>query len=127
MTILLSTSIFAQKKEQNKSEAVNEKKIVYTTLDIKQEYEIILIIAAPVDITGTFSGDPVTKAYKKAWQDFDAEAKKLNADAVVGVRVEMENMNGNIVGRLMLYGTAVKFINDQQSSKKTDKANEDAN
>jgi hypothetical protein len=44
----------------------DQKKIIYTTLDVKQDYEVISIIAAPVDISPSF-GDPVAKAYKAAW------------------------------------------------------------
>lgn len=92
-----------------------EKKIIFTTLDVKHNYEIIQIIAAPEDIRGTsgFKLGPVEKAYNSAWENFILAAKKIDADAVVGVRVEIENMNGNIVGRLLIYGTAVRFIDDR--------------
>ena len=92
---------------QDKTE---QKKIIYTTLDIKQNYEIITIIAAPVDITSTISGSPVVKAYKTAWEQINQTAEAIKADAVIGVRIELENMNGQIVGRLLIYGTAVKFV-----------------
>lgn len=88
-----------------------QKKIIYTTLDVKQNYEVISIIAAPVDISPSF-GDPVAKAYKAAWEQFMKTATSIGADAVVGVRIELQNMNGQIVGRLLIYGTAVKFITE---------------
>ncbi len=102
----------------------NEKKIIYTTLDVKQNYEIISIIAAPEDIrtTSGFKLGPVEKAYNSAWEKFILAAKNLEADAVVGVRIEIENMNGNIVGRLLIYGTAVKFVekNEEVEEAETD-------
>ena len=104
VVILITTSNSAFCQDASKS-----KSIIYTTLDVKQDYEIISIIAAPVDIVGTIMGDPVAKAYKSAWEKFEAFSKSIGADAVVGVRIEIQNMNANIVGRLMIYGTAVKF------------------
>jgi len=89
------------------------KKIIYTTLDVKQNYEIIQIIAAAEDIIGS-SGlkySAVEKAYNATWEKLMKTAETVGADAVVGVRVEMENMNGQIVGRLLIYGTAVKYVN----------------
>ena len=90
-------------------DAEEQKNIIYTTLDVKQSYEIITIIQAPEDITTTAIGGPVIKALNRAWKEFDKIAKSLDADAVVGVRIEIENMSGSIVGRLLIYGTAVKF------------------
>jgi len=37
--------------------------------------------------------------------------QSIAADAFVGVHIELENMNGQIVGRILIYCTAVKFIN----------------
>jgi uncharacterized protein YbjQ (UPF0145 family) len=88
------------------------KKIVYTTLDVKQNYEIIQIIAATEDIIGA-SGlryTAVEKAYNATWEKLMKTAETVGADAVVGVRVEMENMNSEFVGRILIYGTAVKYI-----------------
>jgi len=85
-----------------------EKKIIYTTLDVKQDYEIITIIGTPVDISTSF-GNPVGKAYNAAWEQFMKTAESIGADAVVGIRIEIENINSQIVGRLLMYGTAVKF------------------
>jgi len=31
------------------------------------------------------------------------------ADAVAGVRIELQNINSAVVGCLMIYGTAIKF------------------
>lgn len=108
VVILITTSSYAIFKDDSKPSG-----IIYTTLDLKQDYEIISIIAAPVDITPGF-GDPVAKAYKSAWEKFEALSKSIGADAVVGVKIELQNMNGNIVGRFMLYGTAVKFKNTEE-------------
>ena len=102
----LSMSAFCQDNQQ-------QKKIIYTTLDVKQDYEIISIIAAPVDISPGF-GNPIAKAYKSAWEQFEATSKSIGADAVVGVRIELQNMNSAVVGRLMIYGTAVKFKNTEE-------------
>ena len=99
---ILSMSAFCQDKQE-------QKKIIYTTLDVKQDYEIISVIAALQDIGGTVIGDPIAKAYKSAWEKFEATSKMCGADAVVGVRIELQNINSAVVGRLMIYGTAVKF------------------
>lgn len=107
VVILITTTSFAIFKDDTKPSG-----IIYTTLDLKQDYEIISIIAAPVDITPGF-GNPIAKAYKSAWELFEATSKSVGADAVVGVRIELQNINGNIVGRLMIYGTAVKFKNNE--------------
>lgn len=110
ISLLTVVNSFSFGQEENR-----EKKIIYTTLDVKQNYEIIQIIAAPEDIrtTSGFKFGPVEKAYNSAWEQLALTAQKLEADAVVGVRVELENMNGNIVGRLLIYGTAVRFIDEK--------------
>jgi hypothetical protein len=103
---VLSISAFCRDDQQ-------QKKVIYTTLDVKQDYEIISIIAAPVDISPGF-GNPITKAYKSAWELFEANSKSSGADAVVGVRIELQNINSTVVGRLLIYGTAVKFKNTEE-------------
>ncbi len=103
----LSISAFCRDDQQ-------QKKIIYTTLDVKQDYEIISVIAALQDIGGTVMGDPVAKAYKSAWEKFEAASKTFGADAVVGVRIELQNTSSAVVGRLMIYGTAVKFKNTEE-------------
>lgn len=110
LLLIVALILFAQSSAlgQDKTE---QKIIIYTTLDVKQEYEIVEIIAATYDVTSTFSGSPILKAYTNAWDQFKKNAETIGADAVVGVRIELENMNGQIVGRVLIYGTAVKFIN----------------
>jgi uncharacterized protein YbjQ (UPF0145 family) len=105
ISLFLLSAPYVSSQEQTK-------KIVYTTLDVKQNYEIIQIIAAAEDIIGS-SGlkySAVEKAYNAAWDKLMKTAESVGADAVVGVRVEMENMNAQIVGRLLIYGTAVKYV-----------------
>ncbi len=85
------------------------KKIIYTTLDIKQEYEIISIITGYAQVPTAVFKDPFLKAHKAAWKDFMKTAAAAKADAVVGVRMDFENITKDMVGRLIIYGTAVKF------------------
>ena len=45
----------------------------------------------------------------KALKKLKEYARSINADAIVGFRVEMVNYSNNYVGKIMAYGTAVKF------------------
>ena len=40
------------------------------------------------------------------------QAADLEADAVVGIRMEFENVTRDNVGRLIIYGTAVKYTSE---------------
>ncbi len=98
------------------SDDESEKKIIYTTLDIDREYEVLSIIASPEDVrpvSGLRGRGPVERAYEAVWEKFKNAAKEIEADAVVGVRIELENINQQVVGRILIYGTAVRFLEEQ--------------
>lgn len=85
------------------------KKIIYTTLDIKQKYTIITVFAGYAKVESAIFKDPFERAYKNAWKDFEKKAETVKADAVIGVRMDFENLTKDNVGRFIIYGTAVKF------------------
>jgi len=89
--------------------AKGEDDTVYTTLDVKQDYEIVQVIAGYAQIEPAMVRDPFEVAQGKAWQQLAEQAAALDADAVVGIRMEFENLTRDTVGRLIVYGTAVKF------------------
>jgi len=84
-----------------------ETSITYTTLDVKQDYEVLQVITGYVETTSTLAKDSFLNAYSTAWANLAAEAYKLKADAVVGIHVEFINGADNL--RIMIYGTAVKY------------------
>ena len=92
---------------------VNEKPkttpIIYTTLDVKQNYEILQVITgfAEIIITAPSTKESFLKAYSTAWANLATEANKLKANAVVGIHVEFINGSDNL--RIVAYGTAVKY------------------
>ena len=102
IVLMLMSSVFAQ-----------EKKIVYTTLDIKQDYNVISIITGFTAVETQLFKDPFEVALKNAWKDFNKKVKSSNADAVVGIRIVFENITKGNAGRLIIYGTAVKFKTDK--------------
>jgi len=87
----------------------DDKKIIYTTLDVKQDYDIVGFVHGFAQVGSRVFGDPFEGAYEDVWKDFEDNAKKLDADAVVGIRMEFQNLTEKMVGRLILYGTAVRF------------------
>lgn len=105
--LMLSTSAFAGNAAAEAVVKPGDKKVVYTTLDIKDEYEVVLLVSVFALLEPGF-GDPLDGALKSVWKDMQKQAEKLGADAVVGIRFELENLEGNNAGRLMMYGTAVK-------------------
>ena len=89
--------------------AKEEKTITYTTLDVKQNYEIVRVIAGYTQIETAMMRDPFDVAQQNAWAKLAEQAEGAEADAVVGIRMEFENITQNTVGRLIIYGTAVKY------------------
>ena len=86
-----------------------QKKIIYTTMDLKQDYEILSVIGWIEDVAGD---KPMTNGYSAAWGKIEEQAKKLVADAVIGIHIDIEraDMVGvKNIGRVLIYGTAVKF------------------
>ena len=81
--------------------------ITYTTLDVKQDYEVLQVITGYTETTTTPIKDSFLKAYSTAWANLAAEAYKLKANAVVGIHVEFVNSTDNL--RIVVYGTAVKY------------------
>ncbi len=90
---------------------VNEKSktnpITYTTLDVKQNYDVLQVITGFTETTTSPTKDSFLKAYSTAWANMSTEANKLKADAVVGIHVEFINSVDNL--RIVVYGTAVKY------------------
>ena len=84
-------------------------KIIYTTLDLKQDYEIISVITGFAKVQQAVFKDPLGGAFKKAWEDLEKNARKVGADAVIGIQIDFENLTKNNAGRIVISGTAVKL------------------
>jgi uncharacterized protein YbjQ (UPF0145 family) len=89
--------------------SAEEKKIVWTTVDLKQDYEILDVITSLRTVTPGMFSDPMEGEFNKACKNLEDQAKKLNADAIIGFRVEIQNITKDTAGRVLVYGTAVKF------------------
>ena len=81
--------------------------ITYTTLDVKQNYEVLQVITGYSETTSAPTKDSFLKVYGSAWANLATEANKLKADAVVGIHVEFINNTDNL--SIVAYGTAVKY------------------
>ena len=87
-----------------------QKKIIYTTMDLKQDYEILdLVVWLETITSGSGFGDAMAGGYNTACKRIEEQAKKLGADAVIGYRVDIQNITRETAGRVLIYGTAVKF------------------
>ena len=84
------------------------KAIIYTTLDLKQAYDVIQVITGYSEISTTPTKDSFLKAYMMAWNNLGTEAYNQKADAVVGIHVEFITTPDSYI-RMIIYGTAVKF------------------
>lgn len=89
--------------------AADNKKIIFTTTDLKEDYDIIEMFYDVVDVDTTFTGDPFEKGIGKALAMIKKEAIDAGGDAIVGFRIEIANFSNNYVGKAMVYGTVVKF------------------
>jgi len=85
------------------------KKITYTTTDFKYEYEIIGICTHYQEFASLSLRDPLVGALKKGMKEFEKKVIKMRGDAVVGLRYNFANRTQKDEGRLLIYGTVVKF------------------
>lgn len=85
------------------------KAVTFTTLDVKVNYEIIQIITGFAEIAAPANKDNFMKAYAAAWTTLGAEANKVKADAVVGIKVEFMKSTDGYNDKVVVYGTAVKY------------------
>ena len=84
-----------------------EPSITYTTLDIKQDYQIQQIITGYSETTTLpVKKDSFLNVYSTAWAK-RSEAYRLKSDAVIGIHVEF--ISGTNELRIVVYGTAVKY------------------
>jgi hypothetical protein len=112
--IILSLAIFIAGSAKDKSAttaAVQEspKKIIYTTTDLKIDYEVVGILSHYQEFASFGLKDPLLGAIKKGTEEFEKKAAEAGADAVVGIRYEFANRTEKDEGRLLIYGTMVKF------------------
>ncbi len=112
----LEIKLYGKTTEQKKAEeealkaekeAAKEKikGMILTTLDIKQDYEIIgIVISQEIWVDEKLD-------YETGMSSLKIRAAELGADAVVGVRCFFCNNDGRITnsGNRRWYGTAVKF------------------
>ncbi len=84
-------------------------KIVCTTTDFKFEYEIIDICVHYQEFGTLTLRDPLEGAINKGMQNFEKKIIQLGGDAVIGLRFEFANRTQKDEGRLLIYGTAIKF------------------
>jgi len=85
-------------------------KIIYTTADLKYEYEIIGVAThyQELGVSLTFR-DPLEGAIKEGMKRFEKKVIEMGGDAVVGLRYNFANRTVKDEGRLLIYGTVVKF------------------
>jgi len=103
-SLFVAHSVFAK--------AIPGADLTYTTLDVKKDYEILQVIGGFSQIQTEIAQDPFAVAQANAWRDIMKQAADLDADAVVGIRMEFENLTRDNVGRLIIYGTAVKYTEE---------------
>lgn len=84
-------------------------KITYTTTDFKFEYKILDICVHYQEFGALTLRDPLEGAIKKGMQNFEKKIIQLGGDAVIGLRFEFANRTQKDEGRLLIYGTVVKF------------------
>jgi len=84
-------------------------KIIYTTTDFRFEYKIIDICVHYQEFGTLTLKDPLEGAISKGMQSFEKKVIQSGGDAVVGLRFEFANRTQKDEGRLLIYGTVVKF------------------
>lgn len=84
-------------------------KLIYTTADIDYEYEILGIVTHYQEFGVLTLRDPLEGAIKSGMGQFEKKAIKMGGDAVVGLRYNFANRTQKDEGRLLIYGTVVRF------------------
>ena len=86
-----------------------QKNIIYTTTDLRCEYEIIGVVTHYQQFGRFGFKDPLEGALKKGMEKFEESVKEAGGDAVVGLRYNFANRTQKDEGRLLIYGTVVKL------------------
>jgi hypothetical protein len=85
-------------------------KIVYSTLDSNYEYDIIDMAAQYQEFKFSFSlRDPLENAIKDGAKKLEKKVITAGGDAVIGLRLQFTSPMGKEEGRLLIYGTVIKF------------------
>lgn len=83
------------------------KEVTCTTTDLKQAYSILKVVTG-FSTMSSLSDAAFAKAYSEAWSKLAYEASKVDADAVVGIKIEQLKSADGKSDKLIVYGTAVK-------------------
>lgn len=96
----------SKSKEEELVLEAKAEKIILTTMDLKRDYEILDIIWSD-EVHLDLNIDYISQK-----NDLKKKAAAIGADAVIGVRLFLCNVDGRITnsGNRRWYGTAVKFI-----------------
>lgn len=87
----------------------NSGKILMTTMDLRYDYEIIDVLVHYQEF-GTFTlRDPLANALSKGMQEFEKKAVKQGGEAIIGLRYQFMSRTEKDEGRLLIYGTLIKF------------------
>jgi len=85
-------------------------KIVYSTLDTNYEHDIIDIITQYQEFKFSLNlRDPLENALKDGAEKLEKKVIKAGGDAVIGLRLQFTSPVGREEGRLLIYGTVIKF------------------
>ncbi|MFX1514250.1 MAG: SH3 domain-containing protein [Promethearchaeota archaeon] len=82
---------------------------ICTTNDLRYEYEIIGVLTHYQEFGALSLRDPLVGAIDSGMKKFKEKAIKMGGDAVVGLRYEFENRTQKDEGRLLIYGTVIRF------------------
>lgn len=96
---------FSKSKEAKSALVSKSERIILTTLDINRDYEILDIIwSDEIHLDVNFD-------YTNQKNILKQKAAEIGADAVIGVRMFLCNIDGRLTnsGNRRWYGTAVKF------------------
>ncbi|MGD2246399.1 MAG: SH3 domain-containing protein [Candidatus Aminicenantes bacterium] len=83
-------------------------KILYTTSDFPYAYDIIGVITHFKDVAST-GRDPFSTALGTGMEEFEIKVMERDADAVVGLRYSLIAPTSNSSGKILIYGTAIRF------------------
>jgi len=84
-------------------------KITYTTTDLVYHYEIVGVVACYQEFGSLTIKDPLERAIEKGMKKFEKRVIERGGDAVVGLRFNFASRTSKDEGRLLIYGTVVKF------------------
>jgi len=106
--VMCSWALYARAQAARDGES--SKDVIITTGDLTKPYEVVDIIMSYQEFPQmSYRQDPLVSCLNAATADLRNRARKAGASAIVSLKFDFENRTEKDEGRLLAYGTLVRF------------------